>query len=160
MTTLLAEKTYARPFQKSSRHVVATPRSGKPANYKGIWGSRTNRSLEHALSQIKREWVVDLSPRVEMERILKASLRDESAYATITPDGDGGLLAQWRAGRSYLTIEISPSEAAFTYSNANGKLEVNEVTTGQLDARRIKAALAKFTAELVEANPHWRKLFP
>lgn len=159
MTTLLAEKAYARAFQKSSRNIVRTTRSVRSANYKGIWGSRTNRSLEHALGQIKREWVVDRSARVEMERILKASLRDASAYATITPDGDGGLLAQWRAGRSYLTIEINQGEAAFTYANADGKLEVNEVTVSQLDARPIKAALAKFTTELVEANPQWRKLF-
>ncbi|MGN6218606.1 MAG: hypothetical protein ACTHNQ_03810 [Microbacterium sp.] len=156
--TLLAERAYARPFQKAPRSHLTQTRV-EPSAYRPSWGARPNRALARATAQLRALSGIRPTATLEMHRLLRTSLQDDTAYATISPDGDGGLIAQWRAGRSYITIELSAEDASFTCADIDGRLIANIVTPGQLDADQVRYALARFTHALVKANPNWRQNF-
>ena len=133
---------------------------GKQLRYrKPIAQGAFNRAFSVAKSQWWKLERTENEFRNDLEMILKETLNDHSAYPTIFADTDGGASAQWRAGRSYLVIEVSPEGFSFVYADLNGALVFNHATANRLDTEIIKTALERFTADLESVNPNWRDNF-
>lgn len=158
--TLLAERVYAHPFQGAvSRQMRTIGRIQPESRYRNAERRLINRSLGHAESQIANVVDVDAASKRELMRLLTNSLTDGMAFATLSSDGEAGAMAQWRAGRSYITIEVAPHGSSFVFTDAKGRLVSNVATKQQLDVSLIRHALLRFTAELNRKNPNWRGLF-
>ena len=118
-----------------------------------------NRALDHALAQIKSLSGADGESKSTLATLLRNVLEDASAYSTISIDDEQGVVAQWRAGRSYLVIEIGPASKSFVQTDANGDLLRNYVGDKALNAEMIRNALRVFTRNLNSLNPGWRRYF-
>lgn len=150
--TLLAERTaYSTPFVPTTQRRAFI--HGKKSTLFSVRGAESNRALLHALAQIESVSGASKPTLGTLRWILSRTLEDDMAYATLSSDGDGGALAQWRAGRSYIAIEIGVSDHSFTYSDEEGRLVVNEAA---LDCDQITSSLRAFTRYLDLANPDWR----
>lgn len=164
--TLLNEHVYATPFgsttQEKRRRYKANivfRRKDDPWNLSRYNHSARNRALSYADLQLGELVSSQSSAREELRRILHAILKDDSAYPTLSATEDAGVMAQWRAGRSYLAIEISSGMSSYTYADLNGVLVRNFVTSGHLDSLIIRADLQQFSQELDQINPNWRDYF-
>lgn len=159
--TLSLEKPYSRPFQarvKGPRRRRPAPASLSP-KYAVLTPTRHNRSLRWALEQLEAVGDVRRSYLASMRQVLSAVVDDNSAYATISSDGEGGLIAQWRAGRSYLAVEIGDDGWSVTQADSNGRLVLNEAGASSVPLRAARGALLRFTRDLTAVNPDWRSNF-
>lgn len=154
--TLLAEHTgYVQAFAPAPaprfavRRKHAKPLAAAPKKTR-------NASLAFALRQLPDVRGASTQSLRRLRNILSLLLEDRMAYATLSSDGDGGAMAQWRAGRSYIALEIGAHECSFVYSDTNGTLRENLSGTDALRLSVLRAALRNFTADLDEANPSWR----
>lgn len=153
MTTLEATYTssFARPRQ--TRTIWAVPRK---TSYVAAKLAR-NRSLDHALRELNGVRGASKASIDQMRGHLQRVLTDGMAFASISSDGDGGTLAQWRAGRSYIAFEVSPhGQDSLVYADTNGNLIVNTVGPEACDTGRLHVALQRFTADLNARKPDWR----
>lgn len=154
--TLLAEHTsYVQAFAPAPvprfavRRKAAKPLSAAPKR-------TANASLAFALKQLPDVHGASVQSLQRLRNVLSLLLEDRMAYATLSSDGDGGAMAQWRAGRSYIALEIGVDECSFVYSDANGNLRENLTGADALRVTVLRTALRNFTADLDEANPSWR----
>ncbi len=115
-----------------------------------------NSSLSHALGQLAHVHGASKQSMDQLSTLLTQIVEDRTAYATLSSDGNGGALAQWRAGRSYIALEIGLSERSFVYSDASGTLRENLANDDLDDLTRLRSALRAFTDFLDSANPRWR----
>lgn len=119
-----------------------------------------NRALTRALHELHSVVGADEASMRSMRQLLVSVLEDQHAFATITSDGDDGLIAQWRAGRSYIAIEINAHEISLTYADHDGRLVENlAAATTQHLGGALQRSLDQFTASLNGANPSWRDHF-
>jgi hypothetical protein len=163
--TLLAEQTYARAFApRKPRQIVSRPRADENPTYSD---NRTYKGLvrvaspafSHAQAQVAVLNEATPQSKMAMLHLLHEVLAADSAFPTISGDGDDGIMAQWRARRSYVTIEINGPESSLAVSDLEGELVLNTATRGQLDNRVVRDAISHFSAALKAINPSWRNLF-
>lgn len=121
--------------------------------------AQRNRALRHARQQAVDIHVSQSQPGKAMMELLERILLDTSAYPTLSLDEDGVAYAEWRAGKSYIAIEIEDQGTSFVYSDLSGNIRVNLFSKAFLDSLVAKNALAQFTADLDELNPNWRNYF-
>lgn len=153
MTTLEATYTASLTRPRQVRAIRVAP---KRANYIAAKVAR-NRSLDHAMRQLGGIHGASKASIDQMRACLQRVLTDDMAYASLSNDGNGGTLAQWRAGRSYIAFEVNPHDGdSLVYTDTYGQIVINTVGAEASDTGRLHVALQRFTADLNARKPEWR----
>lgn len=93
--------------------------------------------------------------RMRMLQILRDVLANDSVYPSISDDGEGGLVAEWRAGRRRIDIYVSDSgDFLFRVRNKGGATIYNGTST-----LHLRRHLRDLTAIVNAINPGWRRFF-
>lgn len=119
-----------------------------------------NRALRHARNQIQDKAIASSKYGRHLIELLEHILVDTSAYATISLDGDGFAYAEWRAGKSCISIEIDSDGTSFFYTDMDGAIRENNFSELAVNPETAKNSLERFTRDLDSVNPSWRSYFP
>lgn len=118
-----------------------------------------NRALRHARNQFKDKAIASSKYGRQLIDLLERVLVDTSAYPTISLDEDGFAYAEWRAGKSCISIEINSAGTAFLYTDTDGTVRENYVSESVMKFETAKISLERFTSDLNSVNPNWRSYF-
>jgi len=153
VTTLDVSYTASLTRPRQMRAVRVAPKSASYVASKTI----RNRSLDHALRQMNDIHGASKASIDQMRVYLRRVLTDEMAYASLSNDGNGGTLAQWRAGRSYIAFEVNTYDGdSLVYADATGQIIISSVGADASDPGRLHVALQQFTEDLTARKPEWR----
>ncbi|WP_139063528.1 hypothetical protein [Streptomyces zinciresistens] len=93
-------------------------------------------------------------------RVLDHLTESRSVYPFLTPTAEGGVLAEWRAGKERLEIEFSPGEPPYVYAaNIDGESRVDGYLSDRGIALEAKRALKEISLRVWASNPTWKRLF-
>ncbi|MFF4686314.1 hypothetical protein [Streptomyces sp. NPDC001307] len=99
-----------------------------------------------------------------MMRLLRAVTDDVSVYPTLVTDYEGGVSAEWRAGKQKAAIEIDADGEAYLYvtDRRGDQVLAEKLPMGQeayVQIRSLKYELAEMSSRVERVNPAWRSLF-
>jgi hypothetical protein len=147
------------PQENESHHVSSVGRSSP-----FIFSQYVSRKLDH-LRSLPRGWDGDRAQPVTQSATwgmycLLTQLGDaRTVFPFLAPDGNGGVMAEWRAGEWRLEIEVSDAGDAYVYARtANGVL-VDDDLVGSEMVDRVRRLLLELSADVRAHNPAWRRLF-
>ncbi|MFH9498861.1 hypothetical protein ACH4L9_25860 [Streptomyces globisporus] len=97
-------------------------------------------------------------------RLLRATTSQASVYPTLVTDYEGGISAEWRAGKQKAAIEIDAAGEAYLYvTNQQGdELLADQLPMGQEAyalIRIFRHELSEMSSRVEKVNPAWRSLF-
>ncbi|WP_418959122.1 hypothetical protein [Streptomyces tritici] len=97
-------------------------------------------------------------------RILAYVSHEDTVFPALTPDFEGGVVAEWRAGRQHLVLEVDADGVAFvTAVNEAGETEISaDLNFDQELYRRLRSfdeMLLRMSKRVEMINPNWRSLF-
>lgn len=96
----------------------------------------------------------------QVYRILDQLADSRSVYPFLTPTSEGGVLAEWRAGKERLEIEFTPGEAPYVYAvNVDGELRIDGHLGEKGIAAEARRALKDLSLRVWTSNPAWKRLF-
>jgi hypothetical protein len=119
----------------------------------------------HALRNLRSNWdgeggeAATTDAIIAMDEILKKVADRRTVFPYLSPDGEGGVLAEWHAKEQKIEIEVDAvGEANFYATDQAGKtvLEDGVNPTTEWKLRRL---LLDLSARVDRENPTWRDLF-
>lgn len=127
---------------------------------------RTAATVSPALAHALRAFVrlgdqgIDGVARSRLLMTLRRATTAATIYPSITSDGFGAAIAEWRAGNRMIAIEFTPDgEYSWIATNDEGSLERNEVGIGEPDPAELAESLEQFSDHVAVLNSSWRQLF-
>jgi hypothetical protein len=133
-----------------------------------IW--RYVESKFSKLAQLPENWDDEGAPPPSkaaanrLRRLLRVTLTEGSVYPVIAPDFDGGLSAEWLAGKQRVAIDIDCDGMAYVYaSDSFGNTVISAALSFGEEQyqtlRSLREVLARLSARIERVNPGWRGSF-
>lgn len=102
--------------------------------------------------------------RRQLKDILDALGRISTVYPFIADDGDGGVFAEWKAGRQRIEIAVEQDSTAYISVSDNGEtvwfLEFDPSEKLSFDEiQRLRQIVERHSVIVSRVNPQWRRLF-
>ncbi|MEV7322830.1 hypothetical protein [Streptomyces sp. NPDC093970] len=124
----------------------------------------------HELTALPVGWDGDDAPPTtlaackRMMRLLRAVTDGASVYPTLVTDYEGGISAEWRAGKQKAAIEVDADGEAYLYvTDCRGDQVLAERLIASQDAyaliRTFGRELSEMSSRVERVNPAWRSLF-
>jgi hypothetical protein len=132
----------------------------------GLFGEAwpTCSAFEYARNEVnrvhfQREATGEAPPTTTARRRLLSTLREaiaaDSVYPSVSDDGEGGLIAEWRAGDRRLQLDVTAEgEELVTVRLRNGP-----VLYRGSSVLYLRSYLRDLTSYINDVNPGWQRLF-
>ncbi|MER7768225.1 hypothetical protein [Kitasatospora sp. NPDC096140] len=93
-------------------------------------------------------------------RVLDHLTTSRSVFPFLTPTDDGGVLAEWRAGRERIEVEFSPDDPPYGFAaGSDGITRIDEYLNSSTSLAKTKRLLEVLSGRVWAENPTWRTLF-
>jgi len=96
----------------------------------------------------------------EVYRTLDQVTEARSVYPFVTPTAEGGILAEWRAGKERIEIEFTPNDDPYVYVvDSDGVTQVDGYLRERGTLLGVRRALKEISQRVWATNPTWKRLF-
>jgi hypothetical protein len=154
-------------IRQNAEKSTSTPKKQKesaPRKKVSIWVYIESRieQLTRGRERNKKDqpaWVDKTAAR-NLLKVLRQVCNTSTVFPFISPDGDEGIAATWRAFGSAIQITCDTDGQSWLMVRHAGDVSVREV---DLDSREelaeVRQRLTEFTKKLNTVNPGWRSIF-
>lgn len=96
---------------------------------------------------------------LSMFEILQKVSDRRTVFPYLSPDGEGGVLAEWHARKQKIEVEIDAEGSAFYYATDQEGRELLEGAVTPQTEHKLRRLLLDLSARVDQENPLWRELF-
>lgn len=96
---------------------------------------------------------------ISMHEVLGRVVERTTVFPFLSPNGEGGVLAEWHAGSQKIEIEVEADGTAYTYATDNQGKVVLDTNVSRETIKALRHILRVLSERVDEENPKWREMF-